>query len=55
VTVTQTSAGFDPEVDPLFSVQVSCEVKGLAMLGLDIDPTMDATFSSPLDPFRRSA
>jgi Flp pilus assembly protein TadG len=55
VTVTQTSAGFDPEVDPLFSVQVSCEVRGLAMLGLDIDPTMDATFSSPLDPFRRSA
>ncbi|MBC2907199.1 TadE/TadG family type IV pilus assembly protein [Streptomyces cupreus] len=55
VTVTQTSAGFDPEVDPLFSVQVSCKVRGLAMLGLDIDPTMDATFSSPLDPFRRSA
>lgn len=55
VTVTQTSAGFDPEVDPLFSVQVSCRVRGLAMLGLDIDPTMDATFSSPLDPFRRSA
>ncbi|MEU9735725.1 TadE/TadG family type IV pilus assembly protein [Streptomyces sp. NPDC048002] len=55
VTVTQTSAGFDPEVDPMFSVQVSCEVRGLAMLGLDIDPTMDATFSSPLDPFRRSA
>ncbi|WP_328873139.1 pilus assembly protein [Streptomyces sp. NBC_00287] len=55
VTVTQTSTGFDPEVDPLFSVQVSCKVRGLAMLGLDIDPTMDATFSSPLDPFRRSA
>ncbi|MFF3344701.1 TadE/TadG family type IV pilus assembly protein [Streptomyces sp. NPDC002779] len=55
VTVTQTSAGFDPEVDPLFSVQVSCRVRGLAVLGLDIDPTMDATFSSPLDPFRRSA
>ncbi len=55
VTVTQTSVGFDPEVDPLFSVQVSCKVRGLAMLGLDIDPTMDATFSSPLDPFRRSA
>ncbi|WAZ23386.1 pilus assembly protein [Streptomyces cinnabarinus] len=55
VTVTQTSTGFDPEVDPLFSVQVSCRVRGLAMLGLDIDPTMDASFSSPLDPFRRSA
>ncbi|MGW3653373.1 TadE/TadG family type IV pilus assembly protein [Streptomyces sp. NPDC000878] len=52
VTVTQTSAGF--EADTIFSVEVSCEVRGLAMLGLDIPTTLTATFSSPLDPFRRT-
>ncbi|WP_329275853.1 TadE/TadG family type IV pilus assembly protein [Streptomyces sp. NBC_01451] len=53
VTVTQTSTGFEP--DTIFSVEVSCEVRGLAMLGLDIPTTLTATFSSPLDPFRRTA
>ncbi|MER7401709.1 TadE/TadG family type IV pilus assembly protein [Streptomyces sp. NPDC000070] len=53
VTVRQTSPGFEP--DTIFSVEVSCEVRGLAMLGLDIPTTMTATFSSPLDPFRRTA
>ncbi|NEA68190.1 TadE/TadG family type IV pilus assembly protein [Streptomyces sp. SID12488] len=52
VTVTQTSAGFEP--DTIFSVEVSCEVRGLAMLGLDIPTTLTASFSSPLDPFRRT-
>ncbi|WP_330290450.1 TadE/TadG family type IV pilus assembly protein [Streptomyces sp. NBC_00576] len=53
VTVTQTSAGFEP--DTIFSVEVSCEVRGLAMLGLDIPTTLTGSFSSPLDPFRRTA
>lgn len=53
VTVVQTSRGFAP--DTLFTVQVSCEVRGLAMLGLDIPTTLTARFSSPLDPYRRSA
>ncbi|MFD9463695.1 TadE/TadG family type IV pilus assembly protein [Streptomyces sp. NPDC060027] len=53
VTVTQTSAGFEP--DTLFTVEVSCEVRGLAMLGLDVPTTLEASFSSPLDPFRRTA
>ncbi|MFD5627757.1 TadE/TadG family type IV pilus assembly protein [Streptomyces sp. NPDC127072] len=53
VTVTQTSAGFAP--DTLFTVEVSCEVRGLAMLGLDVPTTLTASFSSPLDPFRRTA
>lgn len=53
VTVNQTSAGFEP--DTIFTVEVSCEVRGLAMLGLDIPTTLTATFSSPLDPFRRTA
>ncbi|MDW4910685.1 TadE/TadG family type IV pilus assembly protein [Streptomyces sp. ADMS] len=52
VTVIQTSAGF--EADTIFTVEVSCEVRGLAMLGLDIPTTLTASFSSPLDPFRRT-
>lgn len=53
VTVTQTSTGFLPNT--LFSVEVSCEVRGLAMIGLDIPTTLKSHFSSPLDPFRRTA
>lgn len=53
VSVVQTSAGFAP--DSIFTVEVSCQVRGLAMLGLDIPTTLSASFSSPLDPFRRSA
>ncbi|MET8132009.1 TadE/TadG family type IV pilus assembly protein [Streptomyces sp. NPDC005251] len=53
VTVTQTSAGFKP--DTLFTVEVSCEVRGLAVIGLDVPTTLQADFSSPLDPFRRTA
>ncbi|MFF4837889.1 TadE/TadG family type IV pilus assembly protein [Streptomyces sp. NPDC001315] len=53
VSVTQTSAGFEP--DTIFTVEVSCEVRGLAMLGLDVPTTLSASFSSPLDPFRRTA
>ena len=53
VTVVQTSAGFEP--DTIFTVEVSCEVRGLAMLGLDVPTTLTASFSSPLDPYRRTA
>ncbi|MET7988121.1 TadE/TadG family type IV pilus assembly protein [Streptomyces sp. NPDC005281] len=53
VSVTQTSTGFEP--DTLFTVEVSCEVRGLAMIGLDVPTTLQASFSSPLDPFRRTA
>ncbi|MFI9826998.1 TadE/TadG family type IV pilus assembly protein [Streptomyces sp. NPDC051913] len=53
VTVTKTSAGF-ANAD-LFTVEVSCEVKGLAMLGLDIKTTMSGSFTAPLDPFKRKA
>lgn len=52
VSVVQTSAGFEP--DTIFTVEVSCQVRGLAMLGLDIPTTLKASFSSPLDPFRRT-
>ncbi|MFD8815578.1 TadE/TadG family type IV pilus assembly protein [Streptomyces sp. NPDC059627] len=53
VSVVQTSAGFAP--DSIFTVEVSCEVRGLAMLGLDVPTTLTASFSSPLDPFRRAS
>ncbi|MFJ9345551.1 TadE/TadG family type IV pilus assembly protein [Streptomyces sp. NPDC101237] len=53
VSVVQTSQGFAP--DSIFTVEVSCQVRGLAMLGLDIPTTLTARFSSPLDPLRRSA
>ncbi|MFR0358992.1 TadE/TadG family type IV pilus assembly protein [Streptomyces sediminimaris] len=53
VSVVQTSAGFEP--DTIFSVEVSCQVRGLAMLGLNVPTTLKASFSSPLDPFRRTA
>ncbi|MFE1454675.1 TadE/TadG family type IV pilus assembly protein [Streptomyces sp. NPDC058735] len=53
VSVVQTSAGFEP--DTIFTVEVSCQVRGLAMLGLDVPTRLSASFSSPLDPFRRSA
>ncbi|QKW08477.1 pilus assembly protein [Streptomyces sp. NA04227] len=51
VTVRQTSVGF--ENDTLFTVEVSCEVRGLGMLGLNVPTTLKASFSSPLDPFKR--
>ncbi|MGW4729930.1 TadE/TadG family type IV pilus assembly protein [Streptomyces shenzhenensis] len=53
VSVVQTSQGFEP--DTIFTVEVSCQVRGLAMLGLDVPTRLSASFSSPLDPFRRTA
>ncbi|MFF7310313.1 TadE/TadG family type IV pilus assembly protein [Streptomyces sp. NPDC008137] len=53
VSVTKTSAGF-ADAD-LFSVEVSCQVRGLAMVGLDIKTSMSGSFTAPLDPFKRKA
>ncbi len=53
VTVRKTSAGF--QEGTFFSVEVSCRVRGLGILGLDIPTTLTANFSSPLDPYRRAA
>ncbi|NUR02183.1 MAG: pilus assembly protein [Streptomyces sp.] len=53
VSVVQTSQDFRP--DTLFTVEVSCRIRGLAMLGLNVPTTLSARFSSPLDPFRRTA
>ncbi|MBT2390825.1 pilus assembly protein [Streptomyces sp. ISL-1] len=53
VTVAKTSNGF--EAGGLFTVEVSCEIRGLGMLGLDIPTTLTGRSTSPLDPFRRAA
>ncbi|MCM2419967.1 TadE/TadG family type IV pilus assembly protein [Streptomyces sp. RKAG293] len=52
-TVTKTSAGF--EAGGLFSVDVTCTVRGFGVLGLNIENTITATSASPLDPYRRAA
>ncbi|OON78491.1 septum determining protein [Streptomyces tsukubensis] len=53
VSIRKTSAGFADA--HLFSVEVSCQVRGLAMLGLDIPTTLTGTSTSPLDPYKRKA
>ncbi len=50
--VHKTSAGF--ESGGLFSVEVTCHVRGLAMLGLNIGTDVTARSSSPIDPYRRA-
>ncbi|MGW5847037.1 TadE/TadG family type IV pilus assembly protein [Streptomyces sp. NPDC055254] len=53
VTVRQTSAGFT--AGAFFRVEVSCEIRGLAMLGLDVPTRISGEAVSSLDPFRRAA
>ncbi|WUH93068.1 pilus assembly protein [Streptomyces sp. NBC_00433] len=36
-----------------YAVQLSCTVRGLAVVGLDIPTTMTSQFAAPLDPYRR--
>ena len=50
--VTKTSAGFD--AGGLFSVEVTCKIRGLGDLGLSIDKQMTSTGASPIDPFKRA-
>ncbi|WP_344291467.1 TadE family protein [Streptomyces synnematoformans] len=42
------------EPSHIITVEVTCRVKGLGMLGLDIDPEMTGSSSAPLDPYRRA-
>ncbi|MFF1710309.1 TadE/TadG family type IV pilus assembly protein [Streptomyces sp. NPDC058268] len=53
VDVRKTSDGFVSGT--FFTVEVSCQVRGLGLLGLDMQTTLKASFSSSLDPYRRSA
>lgn len=50
--VSQTSQGFAPNT--IYQVQVSCTIRGLRSLGLNIRKTITSTAASPLDPFRRA-
>jgi Flp pilus assembly protein TadG len=52
LSVTQTSPGFT--ADSLYTIQVSCTIRGLNSLGLDIRKTITSSATSPLDPFRRA-
>ncbi|MFD9306321.1 TadE/TadG family type IV pilus assembly protein [Streptomyces sp. NPDC060048] len=53
VTVTKTSPGFEP--GGFFRVEVACEIRGLAMLGIDVPTRVSGKATSPLDPYRRAA
>lgn len=50
--VTQVGNGF--ESGGLFTVEVTCTIRGLGSLGLKIDKTITAQAASPLDPYRRA-
>jgi Flp pilus assembly protein TadG len=50
--VRKTSAGFEP--GGLFTVEVTCQVRGLALIGLDIGTHLTGRSSSPIDPYRRA-
>jgi Flp pilus assembly protein TadG len=52
VTVRKMSAGF--QAGGLFTVEVSCQVRGLAMLGLDVPTQLTGRSTAPLDPYRRA-
>jgi Flp pilus assembly protein TadG len=41
------------EPDTLYRVEVTCEIRGLAMLGLDIPTELTGEAVSPLDPYKR--
>lgn len=53
VSVRQMSAGF--QAGGLFTVEVSCQVRGLAMLGLNIGTQLTGRSTAPLDPYRRAS
>nr|WP_031514124.1 TadE/TadG family type IV pilus assembly protein [Streptomyces sp. NRRL F-5123] len=51
ITITHTNTRWAP--GGVYTVQVSCRVRGLADLGLPITTTLSSEFASPLDPYRR--
>lgn len=52
VHVTSSGGAFEP--GGMFSVEVSCQVRGLATIGLTSSTELTARASSPIDPFRRA-
>ena len=53
VSVRRTSGGGHAP-GTLFSVEVSCQVRGLDLMGFGLTTTMSGESSSPIDPYRRS-
>lgn len=53
--VTQEAADSTFEPNGFFIVEVSCNIRGLGMLGLDIKTKVQGRSVSPIDPFRRAA
>ncbi|MET8011451.1 TadE/TadG family type IV pilus assembly protein [Streptomyces sp. NPDC005271] len=51
--VSMSGSSFEP--GGFFTVEVSCRVRGLGMLGLDIGSTIKGRATSPIDPYRRAA
>jgi Flp pilus assembly protein TadG len=41
------------ELGGLYTVEVSCEVRGMDLMGIGLETTMTGTSSSPVDPYRR--
>ncbi|MCE7080604.1 TadE/TadG family type IV pilus assembly protein [Streptomyces sp. ST2-7A] len=52
VRVRPTGSGHEP--GSLYTVEVSCRVRALAMLGLPVTTSVSSTSASPIDPYRRS-
>jgi Flp pilus assembly protein TadG len=50
--VRAVGGGFTP--GGLYTVRVTCSVRGLSSLGLPISRTMTAQATSPIDPYRRA-
>ncbi|MGP3971011.1 TadE/TadG family type IV pilus assembly protein [Streptomyces sp. 6N223] len=50
-TVEVDGSGF--ALGGLFTVVVSCEVRGLDLMGIGLETRMEGTSSSPIDPYRR--
>ncbi len=53
VTVRKMSTGF--QAGGLFTVEVSCRVRGLSTLGLNVATKLTGRSTAPLDPYRRAA
>lgn len=51
--ITISHDGTDWAPAGVYTVQLSCQVRGLATVGLSIPTTLSSKFASPLDPYRR--
>lgn len=52
--VNASKADYGHENGTLFTIEVSCEVRGIDLMGLGLETTMSGRSSSPIDYYRRS-